>query len=630
MAQDVVPSVYPNELEMRFSSSLGLSVHVQEDMCNWLNDSVDAYALATIGPWMKSGEINRAKEWFREEISVSRSRLAILISFGRFLAAIDSLREASEAFDQALQLDPKNIDLWLELAAVQQASGRLEAAEISYRRALELEQNCATGWTRLGEILRAANRREEALVTQRQALDCQPDHAEAWHNLAMLLVDLDRLDAAINAFCRALEYRQNFTVASSNLLFSMGFALVWSPATMREQATRLSRVWALGPEKEISERPTFSRPPVNERPLRLGVLSSELGHHAVGFFLWPWLSELDSSVCELFLYPTRLRPEAEAKKFKGLAAHWVPLVGLSDMDAAERIRQDNIDVLVETSGHTQHNRLGIVVHRVAPIQCHYIGYFATTGLAEMDYFIGDAIFVPPAQDSGFSERVWRLPRTRYAFEPLASAPDPCWRPDPKGRLWLGSFNQLNKVREESLKLWSGILRAQPNTHLLLKDKSADDPAIQARILSKLMHLGISSDRVMFVGRTPLWSEHMGLYNHVDLALDPVPFTSATTAFEALWMGTPMVTLIGEQPASRQAASMLHGLGRDCWIAVDAEDYVNTALGLLRDVDERQRLRLGLREEMCASELCDGPGLASVLVDAFTQMFENWRSKHLSW
>ncbi|MBK1647603.1 tetratricopeptide repeat protein [Rhabdochromatium marinum] len=589
------------------------------------NPDDPAARLALAALETEQGQFQQAEYHYRQALERWPDRADVLEPVAGFLSGIDALDEGIALFRRALELNPERAELWFFAANANKALGKAAVAEVAYRSALELNPDYVAAWTNLGELLRTLNRREEAEAAFRRALAIDPHCAVAHQCLGMLLFDLARFDAAHAAFREALACQPDFALAMSNLLFRIGFAVHWSAATMRAEAERWEQVALSAQERQQARARTFARQLLPGRRLRLGVLSSELGHHAVGFFLWPWLSALDRSRCELFLYPTRLRPEPQAASFQALADAWTPLVGLDDCQAAERIRADQIDVLIETSGHTKSNRLGIIAHRVAPVQCHYIGYFATTGLSEMDYFIGDAVFTPPDQDDGFTERVWRLPRSRYAFHSLIDAPEPAWHPDPKGRLWLGSFNQLNKVREDSLALWGEILRALPNAHLFLKNNQADDPLVQDRILRTLAGEGIGADRVKFVGYASCWAEHMGLYNYVDLALDPTPFTSATTGFEALWMGTPLVTLMGEQPATRQAASMLTGLGQPDWIATTHADYVRIALELLRDTERRRHIRTTQRERMRGGELCDGAGLARVLQDAFAVMFEHWQA-----
>ncbi|WP_323696595.1 O-linked N-acetylglucosamine transferase, SPINDLY family protein [Thiorhodovibrio litoralis] len=301
----------------------------------------------------------------------------------------------------------------------------------------------------------------------------------------------------------------------------------------------------------------------------------------------------------------------------------MPIDGLSDVQAVQQIRSDKIDVLIETSGHMENNRLGVIARRAAPVQRHYIGYFATTGLTEMDYFIGDALLIPPEQDSHFSEQVWRLPRTRYACEPLLQAPDPRWQPHPQGQLRLGSFNNLTKVRQESLLLWSQVLRALPQARLILKDKRALDQSVQTRILTCLQEQSIHPDRIEFHGASARWADHMDAYNSIDIALDSLPFNSATTGFDALWMGTPLITLTGDRLAGRQAASLLTGLGRAEWIVRDADAFVDIVSALAHDATQRRHIRETQREQMRGSELCNGPSLARALEASFEMMLNAW-------
>ncbi|EIC20515.1 tetratricopeptide repeat protein [Thiorhodovibrio frisius] len=572
---------------------------------------------------LDQGHLGQAEYHYRQALERWPDRADILEPVAGFLAGIDALEEAMTVFRRALQLNPDRAELWFLSANVAEVAGQLDLAEEHYRQALKRNANDASAWTHLGELLRNLNRREEALEAHARALEIDPALAVAQQNLGMLLTDLTRFEEAVAAFREAIRWQPKFALAMSNMLFTMGFAVHWPGKTMRHEASRWEQV-ALSPQdRHMASARLFSNPSRIGRPLKLGVISSELGNHAVAYFLKPWLRAMERRRCTVHLYPTRLRSGPWADSFKSLADAWTPVVGLNDRQIAERIRADGIDVLIETSGHTSNHRLAAVAHRAAPVQCHYIGYFATTGLTEMDYFIGDSVFTPPWLHADFTEELWALPRSRYAFEPLAEAPAPSWCPDPAGRLWLASFNQFAKVREESLELWSEILRAVPQAHLFLKDKKAADPMVRERILGTLARHGIHADRVKMASRTNSWSDHMGLYNYVDLALDPTPFTSATTGFDALWMGTPLVTLLGDQPAGRQAASLLTGLGRTDWIACTQEDYVRIALDLLDDVQQRQRLRFSLRERMQAGELCDGAGLAATLLEAFESMFDRW-------
>ena len=598
-------------------------------------------------------EQNQSQDCARDARRAQRARLRQLHRAGEHAAALSVARDLTQTYPQddfgwtvLAQLHerarawPEAVAAARQLTALLPASdwthaylglllkrqGLLVEATTALRRALELAPERAETHNLLGLVLIGHNLLQEAEAALRRAVALDPTLAAAWSNLGTVLRDLDRQTEAIEAFRQALRTRPDYPVAHSNLLFSLAFVGETPPAELRAAAQRWEAA-ALTPAARAAARAQrFERAPLRARPLRLGILSAELGHHPVACFLEPWLAQLDPRRVVARLYPTKLYNDAHARALRALAADWIPLLEPDDAQAVARLRAEQLDVLIDTSGHMVHHRLSLIARRVAPVQCHYIGYFATTGLSEMDYFIGDAVLIPPEHDDHFVETVWRLPRSRYAYTPLADAPTPRWQPDPAGTLWLGSFNNLTKVRDASLALWAGVLHALPEAKLLLKDRKGSDPATQERIHASVARHGIDPGRVVFLGHVPDWRAHMALYDRLDLALDTVPFNSATTGFEALWMGVPLLTLAGDALAGRQAASLLAGLGQRDWIARDAADFTRIAVALARAVDERRRLRSELRSMMRHGELCDGAGLARALEEALIEMFARWQTR----
>ena len=297
---------------------------------------------------------------------------------------------------------------------------------------------------------------------------------------------------------------------------------------------------------------------------------------------------------------------------------------LSDAQLRQQIDDDKIDVLIDLSGHTAHARLGAIALRSAPVQAHYLGYFASTGLTGMDYWIADDVLVPPGAEKTFSEIVWRLPRTWISYRGRPEAPPVKWQPAEDGSIWLGSFNNLDKLNDTTLTLWAEVLNALPNAKLLLKTKGLADPVNQEYILKLMEAIGVGRDRLCLQGRTGSWVEHMDLYNKVDIALDPVGWVGGgTTTCDALWMGVPVVTLCGSQLGQRMTASMLNALGCPEWIAFSRHDYVKTVIDLALALAKRQTLRSAQREKMNESALCDARGLANILEDSYESMFDTW-------
>jgi predicted O-linked N-acetylglucosamine transferase (SPINDLY family) len=244
----------------------------------------------------------------------------------------------------------------------------------------------------------------------------------------------------------------------------------------------------------------------------------------------------------------------------------------------------------------------------------------------MDWFIADGELLPSGYETHFREDIWRLPRLRLAYKGDASLPESQWIPNPDGIVWLGSFNNLTKVREEALELWAKVMNAIPKSMLLLKDRLAKDPAIQSRIRTELDRHGISPNRVEFIDQVPDWRAHMALYDRLDIALDAIPLNSETTAFDALWMGVPLVALEGNWVGGRMASTLLKSFDKSEWVAQNEDDYVSMVAALARDVEGRKLLRVRQRDLMKNSLLCDTKGLTKVLEAAFEKMFDQWLNK----
>ncbi len=255
----------------------------------------------------------------------------------------------------------------------------------------------------------------------------------------------------------------------------------------------------------------------------MGYVSGDYRQHAVSYFIEQLFTHHDRARIELFAYATQGRRDAVTERLQALAEHWVSLTGIPDGAVRERIEADGIDVLIDLSGHTQYNSLGVFARRAAPVQAHYLGYFASTGLTEMDYWIGDAILTPASTDSHFSERVRRLPRVWVSYDGKADAPVSDWHPAQDGVIWLGSFNNLGKLTPATLALLAKVFHALPEGRLLLKTRELSDGGNRQRILDTMVGHGIPSERIELQDRSATldWSAHMAYYDRLDIALDPV-------------------------------------------------------------------------------------------------------------
>ena len=322
----------------------------------------------------------------------------------------------------------------------------------------------------------------------------------------------------------------------------------------------------------------------------------------------------------------------KTKRLKTLVDYWVPIYDESDEDVRDHIEADQIDVLIDLSGYTAFNRMGVFARRAAPVQAHYLGYAASTGLTEMDYWIGDELLTPPALRDHFQEELWCLPRVWISYKPEILAPDPKWSANQAASICIGSFNEFAKLNSATISLWAKVLHAMPDAKLLLKTKKLGDLGNRQKIFDSFLKHRIISDRIELQdgSTTPAWSDHMAYYDRLDIALDPVGGVGGgTTTCDALWMGVPVITLMGETMGQRMTSTMLNAIGRHEWIAHTEAEYVDKVIELARNIEHRKNLRFTQRSRMAQSALCDSKGLATALEDAYESMFKKWYQKNNS-
>jgi predicted O-linked N-acetylglucosamine transferase (SPINDLY family) len=578
----------------------------------------------------RMGRLEQAIVCFQKAISLKPESVSVLNNCGVALYDLGRVDGAVACYRQALNHNPESAEILSNLGEALRTKGDLEESTRCLKKAIEIQPDFASAYTNLATTYLDQGLLPEAVSTYRKSIEIDPQNALAHGNMANALAELDKVEEAIESYSKAIEYAPAKNEAFSALLYMHSAFQFASPQQECELARNWEKVRLRGEERAAARARAsassgaFSPEPRNGRALRVGIVSAELGRHVVAVFLQPFLDQLDHRRVHLTLFPTVLRKDPLADHFRSLAEATIPLIGVPDALAAARIREERIDVLVDTTGHTSHCHLGIFAHRAAPVQCSYIGYWSTTGLTEMDWYISDEGYSHGCE-THFTEKLWKLPHHAHCYYGDESLPGSGWAPDPDGTIWLGSFNRYNKVRRETLSLWAKVLKALPHARLLLEDRVAYPAETHERIRTVLGENGVAGERVVFLPRVMNsdFATHMRLYDWVDIALDTIPANSGATAFDALWMGVPLVALEGTRVCGRMAASILKVLGRPDWVAGTQEEYVSIVGELARDVEGRAVIRTTLRCELRKSELCDGKGLARSLEDAFEAMYDRW-------
>jgi predicted O-linked N-acetylglucosamine transferase (SPINDLY family) len=377
-----------------------------------------------------------------------------------------------------------------------------------------------------------------------------------------------------------------------------------------------------------------------QRRLRIGYVSADFRSHSVASFIEPVIAGHDRGAVEVVCYSDAIA-DAVTERIRNEARPdgWCETRAFSDAALAEKIADDEIDVLIDLAGHTAGNRLLCFARRPAPVQVTYCGYPNTTGLAAMGWRLTDDIADPPvpadgavsADGAGPSdrhcvERLWRLPHGFLCFRPDPDAGVPSPAPVlAEDRITFGSFNNLAKLGPDVLDLWAAVLKTTPWSRILLKARALSDTEVAGSMRQAFADRGIDPERVEIAPYAASPREHLALYRRVDIALDPFPYNGTTTTCEALWMGVPVVTLRGSAHAGRVGASLLHRVDCDELVAESAEDYLRITSRLAGERDRLVALRSNLRQRMAESPLTNPAIIARDLEAAFRSMWRDWCS-----
>jgi predicted O-linked N-acetylglucosamine transferase (SPINDLY family) len=556
---------------------------------------------------------------YRQVIDRNPGFVGAYHNLGHVLLDLDRAAEAIEVYRRALRADPDHPMVLADLGVALYHQNKHDEAIACYRRALEANPGDAEIHYNLGVALAKKGALDEAIASYREALRLNPDSAETRDNLANTYLRRGELDEALACYREACRLGPKRAAATySNLLFSLNYHPAWTPQAIFEEHRHWGETYAPRPEKQPAHG--NSREP--ERRLRIGYVSADFREHSVAFFIEPVLTQHDRERFEIYCYAQVAAPDAVTGRLKQLAAHWRPIVGLDDRQAADRIRADKIDILVDLSGHTAGNRLGVFAHRPAPVQASFIGYPNTTGLPAMDYRIVNPWIAPPGSEVYFTEKLVYLP-SPPCFRPAADCPPVNVPPAlDSGRVTFGCFNNLAKLAPPVIALWAAVLQAVSGSRLMLKSQPFNDAGTRDLFHARFAAHGVGPERLLLRGSDPL-REYLRCFNDVDIALDPFPYNGGTTTYHALWMGVPVVALEGRNSVSRIGYGVLATLGLKELAAKTPADYVTIAAGLAADPGRLQALRASLRERMRASPLTDGKRYTAALEKLYRDIWGNW-------
>lgn len=612
----------------------------------------------------QSGELSQAEDLYRQVLGVAPEEPNAWHLLGLVRLQLGDPAAATALIEQALDLGHETAVFRNSLGLALQQAGRLEEARAALERAVELDPGLYEAHLNLGKVLLemdqpavAANvlrsatdlragelepryllgnalasaaaeltspperqrRYTSALASYEQAIQQDPSFSPAYYGAGYVLGKQWRVEEALEMCRRGSTAASPGSICPWNLLLMLHYTDSSTPEEIWETHRRCGQAYVSGIRRAAHAN---DRSP--DRKLRIGYVSADLRAHSVAFFLEPVLRAHDRSQVEVHCWSNGI-PDVVTAQLMPLADAWHDIRRLADEEFAAAVREQGIDILIDLNGHTPGNRLGAFALKPAPVQVTWLGYPDTTGLPTIDYRVTDRWADPPGQTERFhAEDLLRLRHGFNVYTPPQGAVEPGPAPAvANGWTTFGSFNNLMKVTPRQLELWADVLHAIPNSRLLLKEEALDDPGVRERVMAVLSRHGIGAGRVELRGHIANTLDHLAAYREIDVALDTYPYHGTTTTCEALWMGVPVVSLLGLTHASRVGLSLLTRAGLPELATGSEEEYVQACVRLGTDIDGLTRLRAELRDRLRSSSLMDAKGFTASLEEAYRIIWRRW-------
>jgi predicted O-linked N-acetylglucosamine transferase (SPINDLY family) len=626
-------ALQPNNPEIRFSLGNAFSELGRYD------DAIAAYhraielnpayvqAYVNLGSTLqKAGRVKEAIAALSRAIELSPDFADAHNNLGVCLESGNHHEEAIAAYRAAIRLKPTYAHAYSNLGSALKEAGRLDDAIAACNAAIQLDPNFADPYGNLAVALQEKGQLDEALAACTRAIALDPKLVEPHNTLGNIYKDMGQLQPAIDSYQRTLDLQPDYAAVHSNLVYTLHFLHDCDPATLLERHVHWAAMHA-EPLKHLIRFHANDRDP--NRRLRIGYVSPDFRAHPVGRFLVPLLAHHDPANFEIYCYASVAFPDLVTPILRSSADVWRDIRNFSDEQAAELIRDDRVDILVDLTMHMACSRMLLFARKPAPIQITYLAYCSTTGLDTIDYRITDPYLDPPgSSDARYTERSVHLPQTYWCYQPpvdgLDLQPPPSdfgelSRAESAGFVTFGCLNNFCKVSPPTFDTWTKLLAAVPNSRLLLHARQG---AHRQRLRDELHAAGVGPDRLGFSEMLSL-PQYMRQYNQIDIALDPFPYVGGTTTCDALWMGVPVVTLRGSTAISRGGVSILSNIGLHELIADTPEQYIRIAADLANDLPRLSHLRSTLRDRMLHSPLMDAPQFARDMETIYRQVWQRW-------
>ncbi len=557
-------------------------------------EAITADQLLLVGAYcMQVGNSQLAYQTAERALGLEPASPSAAVCLAEALEALDQTAAAIKALETWAKRSTSP-NAYLKLISLYRQAERADAAAEALSAARQQFPQSAAVLVAYAEDVRNRADYQLALETLHEAVQLAPNDADVHAALGRDLLSF-REQVGLEHLLRATQLNPDSRAYRARYLFELHNDTRPADELAREH-------FRFGAQFGLA-RPVARRSPLlsPERKLRLGYLSADFRNHSVAFFILPILRNHNRAQFEVTLYADHAQEDSLSEQFRALGHSYRRVKHLSNQVLAETIASDEIDVLIDLSGMTNVERVGVFARRSAPVQMTYLGYPDTTGLECVDYRITDALADPVGAEASHSEVLLRMPESAWCYEPGFDVPLAVRGDQP---VTFACFNTLGKVTDEMVRLWAEICDRVAGSRLMLKSRLFGDPKAKAHLMKRFCEVGLKAERLELVSWTQSRNTHLEFHREIDIALDPSPYNGTTTTCDALWMGVPVVTLVGEVHASRVGTSLLQSVGLSDLVTYNPRDYVERAVELARDVPRRRSLRTELRGRVQSSALGD--------------------------
>lgn len=584
-----------------------------------------AIALTDLGTKVKlEGDINQGVAYYKKALYYNWHYADAMYNLGVAYGEMLKFDMAIVFYELAFHFNPHCAEACNNLGVIYKDRDNLDKAVECYQMALSIKPNFSQSLNNLGVVYTVQGKMDAAAEMIEKAIAANPTYAEAYNNLGVLYRDAGSISLAIDAYEQCLKIDPDSRNAGQNRLLAMNYINEGHDDKLFEA----HRDWGKRFMRLYSQYTSWDNTKDPERPLVIGYVSPDYFTHSVSYFIEAPLVYHDYLNYKVVVYSAVVKADAKTIRFREKVMKkggiWRDIYGIDEKKVAAMVREDKIDILVELTGHTANNKLGMMACQPAPVQVTWIGYPNTTGLPTIDYRITDSLADPPETKQKHVEELIRLPECFLCYTPSPEAGPVCPTPAlTNGFITFGSFNNLAKITPKVLQVWARILCAVPNSRLVVKCKPFCCDSVRHRFLSTLEQLGLESLRVDLLPLILLNHDHMQAYSLMDISLDTFPYAGTTTTCESLYMGVPCVTMAGSVHAHNVGVSLLTKVGLKHLIAKNEDEYVQLALQLASDVTALANLRMSLRDLMSKSPVCDGQNFALGLESTYRNMWHRY-------